>query len=246
MALPPKVAPKKTPVDQKKTKSPTLSGLKILKKKRSFFSPEKITIDYVANEELEVDRQHRLQTMVLWQSVIIAILAGGLILLAPLSKPIYRYYARDPAGNSVTLSPLIMPNMTNRAVLSWAVTSVTEVMTFGFGDIITQLASQKPRFTPTGWDSFVAAFHRQDILSTFKSNQLVLTTAPSDTAVILAQGKNENGVYQWRVQVPVVMTYATNNNFTRHLPGIITLLIVRVPPDQNPAGIAIRNWSTDR
>ena len=119
-------------------------------------------------------------------------------------------------------------------------------MTFGFGDIVDQLGKQKSRFTSKGWDSFVTAYRKQRIKETFKENQLVLTTVPSDTAIIVAQGVNEWGVYQWMVQVPVIMTYATNNNVTQAHRGVISITITRVSPQQNPAGIAIRKWSMDR
>jgi hypothetical protein len=64
---------------------------------------------------------------------------------------------------------------------------------------------------------------------------------PSDTAVILAQGLNKEGIYQWRVQVPVIMTYATNNNVSQGHHAIVTLTIVRVSPQKSPFGIAIKN-----
>jgi hypothetical protein len=180
--------------------------------------------------------------MVFSQTTLIAVLVTLLVFLAPFLQPVYHYYARDPDGNMIPLDPLTMPNMTDRAILSWAVTSVTEIMTIGFGDLIEQLGAQKPRFTSEGWKSFAAAFHEQKINESFKESQLVLTTVPSDTAVILAQGFNEQKIYQWKVQVPVIMTYITNNNVTQHTRAFVTLTIQRVSPEQNPAGIAIKSW----
>jgi Type-IV b secretion system, inner-membrane complex component len=235
------VPKKKAPVDQKK-QSPAVAGAKAVKKKHGFFASVPVTVDFVANEEAEDARNRRMQSMVYAQTVAMTVLVGAFVLLAPVLKPIYHYYARDPADNVMALDPLIMPNMTDHAVISWAITSVTEVMTFGFGDMIPHLSLQKPRFTTGGWDSFVTAFNKQKINETFKENQLVLTTVPSDTAVILSQGQNEMGVYQWRIQVPVIMTYATNNNVSQPHRGVITLTIVRVRPDQNPSGIAIKKW----
>ncbi|MDE2029422.1 MAG: DotI/IcmL/TraM family protein, partial [Alphaproteobacteria bacterium] len=84
---------------------------------------------------------------------------------------------------------------------------------------------------------------RDKIGEAFKERQLVLTTVPSDTPVIVAQGVNADNVYQWNVQMPVIMTYATNNNVTSQQRAIVFLSIVRVPAEQSPSGIAIRNWS---
>ena len=110
------------------------------------------------------------------------------------------------------LDALNMPNMTNRAILSWTINSVTEIMTFGFGDFNAKLAQQKTALYGRWLDKFRHEFLKQKIGETFKQNQLVLTTVPSNVPVILSQGQNDQGDYQWKVQVPVIMTYATNNN----------------------------------
>jgi hypothetical protein len=72
---------------------------------------------------------------------------------------------------------------------------------------------------------------------------LVLTTVPSNTPIIVGQGVNPQEVYQWEVQMPVIMSYATNNNVINRKRSVITLTIVRVPADENASGIAIQGWS---
>jgi hypothetical protein len=42
--------------------------------------------------------------------------------------------------------------------------------------------------------------------------------------------------------MPVIMTYTTNDNVTRHDQASITLTIVRVPASESPAGVAIQSW----
>jgi intracellular multiplication protein IcmL len=115
-------------------------------------------------------------------------------------------------------------------------------MTMGFGDMDIRLPQQRKRFTPEGWEAFNKAFVAQKIGETFKQSQLVLTTVPSDTPVIIAQGPNAENIYQWIVQMPVIMTYATNNNAMRKERAFVTLTIVRVPADESSAGIAIQSW----
>jgi len=248
---PANTAPKKTIADKAKEKPRVPLKPNPTKVKRSFFADDPIVPDVVANEQTERDHYQRLLSRIFLKTVIIAILAGVLVLFAPFFAPVYLYYACDTnksacdANSVVALNGLTMPNMTNRAVLSWAVTSVTEVMTIGFGDLIPHLEAQKPRFTGDGWSSFVAAFHKQKINEVFKQSQLVLTTVPSDTAVILAQGPNAQNIYQWKVQVPVIMTYATNNNVSEGRHAVITLTIVRVPAEQSPSGIAVKKWTLE-
>jgi hypothetical protein len=201
-------------------------------------APTSNSEDYAAAAPL-----NRLKRRVIFQTWIIAILGTLLTLFIPFARPNYLYYAMTPEKTKQPLVGLDMPNMTNRAIISWATTSITEVMTMGFGDMDTKVLKQRPRFTAKGWDVYMKTFKTMKIRETFKQSQLVLTTVPTNTPVIVEQGVNfEENVYQWVVQMPVIMTYATNNNVTRKQRSIITLTIVRIPAEENYSGIAIRNW----
>ncbi|MDR3424059.1 MAG: DotI/IcmL/TraM family protein [Alphaproteobacteria bacterium] len=185
---------------------------------------------------------NRLKKMIGIQSWVIGALALVLLLLLPFAKPIYVYYARKPNGRTLQMVGLTMPNMTNRAVISWTTTSITEIMTMGFGDIDVKLPKQRWRFTKGGWKAYLKAFVGQKIGETFKENQLVLTTVPSNTPVITGQGVNPDQVYEWVVQMPVIMTYMTNDNVTRRQRAFVTLHVVRVSAEDSPSGIAIKDW----
>ena len=115
-------------------------------------------------------------------------------------------------------------------------------MTMGFGDIDILMPKLRNRFTNKGWEAYVKSFQAMQIRESFKQNQLVLTTVPSNSPVIVEQGTNVEQVYQWSVQMPIIMTYSTNNNVTKKQRSTVTLTIVRVPTEDNPSGIAIRNW----
>jgi intracellular multiplication protein IcmL len=169
-------------------------------------------------------------------------LCGLLLITLVVTQPIYYYLAQNPEGDRLQMVGLDVPNMTSRAVLSWSTTSITEIMTMGFGDMNVRLPQQRNRFTASGWKAFNKAFTQQKIGETFKQSQLVLTTVPSNTPVIVWQGINEDNVYQWVVQMPVIMTYATNNNVMRRERALAVLFIVRVPTEDSSAGIAIKNW----
>ena len=185
---------------------------------------------------------NRLRKIALTQSWVIAALAIVFLFMVPLSKPLFTYYAITPDHKTKRLVGLDMANLTNRAVLSWATSSITEIMTMGFGDMDYKVPKQKWRFTPDGWDSYVTTFVRMRIGETFKQSRLVLTTVPSNTPVILWQGLNKDQAYEWIVQMPVIMTYATNNNVTKQQSEIVTLTLVRVPSSVNSLGIAIQSW----
>lgn len=206
------------------------------------FLADPVAVDQIADENREIRRRSRLVAIVNVQTIIIAVLSGLLFFSIPLFQPIYQYYALNPEAQVMPLVSLNLPNMTNQAVLSWATVGITEVMTMGFGDFESHLKAQKFRFTADGWESFAKAFDQQKIGEAFRQNQLVLTTVPSDTPVIVSQGVNDKNIYQWNVQMPVIMTYATNNNVTRRDRTIIDLIIRRVPLEASPDGVGIQTW----
>lgn len=239
MTVKPAAKPKNPPASAKVSIAQDLSNdlSKVVDQLR-----DPVSIDLIRDEDKEIRRYKKLAKWINLQTFIIAALSGALLLGTPFFLPIYQYYARNTKDEVLKLVPLTAPNMTNGAILSWATTSITEIMTLGFGDYKVKLPQQRFRFTPEGWDAFAKTFDKLKIGEKFQENQLVLTTVPSNTPVVVQQGPNEQHVYQWRVQMPVIMTYATNNNLTSRERAIVDLTIIRVNPQQNPAGIGIDSW----
>jgi len=196
----------------------------------------------ISDEPEALEAFDRLKKLASVQAGIIVGLGLLLVLAVPFTRPVYLYNAMNPEKRLSPLVSLSAPNMTNRAVLAWATTSITEVLTMGFGDMDERLPLQENKFTPKGWKQFIKTFSELELYETFKQKQLVLTTVPSNTPVVLRQGLNVNGEHQWDVQMPVIMTFATNNNIMRSEQSYVTLEIVRVSTNKNPWGIAIQSW----
>jgi hypothetical protein len=224
-------------------KTPSAPGL--WKRTISFLKDDKLKADIINDEEREMDRFNRALRRIIINAIIILCLGLILVFGMPFFQPIYFYYALNPQNQVMQIAAMTMPNMTNNALLSWATTTTTEIMTMGFGDYEQHLRNQRNRFTEDGWESFTKAFDRQKIGEAFRERQLVLTTVPSNTPVILFQGVNDKNIYQWLVQLPAVLTYATNNGVSHSDKALIELTIVRAPTDKYPAGIAIKKWSRE-
>lgn len=209
---------------------------------RVFRTPP-VTVD-VVNEQLELGRFDRSIKRVTMMSALVAAFGCFLAVGAPFFAPIYKYHSITPEGKTALLVPLDLPNLTNPAVVSWSATAVTEILSFGFGDVEAKTVLQKRRFTPEGWKAFVKAFLTNKVSDSFKKNQMVMTTVPSDTPVIISQGVNEEDVFQWKLEVPIITTYAANNNHIKPESGIIQMIVKRVPYEVNDTGIAIDGWKT--
>ena len=216
---------------------------KIFREILSRLFAQDVTIDSLVIDEADAAKRHRRLLSLVWtQSIAITVMTALMIFSAPLIRPYYVYKTVSQEGERGDLNPLFAPNLTNSAVLSWAATSITEIMTIGFGDFDEQLMKQRNRFTRDGWISFLIAIVEQKIRDAFKEKQLVLTTVPTDAPVIIAQGNDKKNGYKWIVEMPVVMTYVTNNNVTRKDKAIIRLTIVRVPGKESIQGMGIDKW----
>lgn len=245
----PSAAPKpKTPVVTKPSATPAgaVANKAVQVKTLDFFwflRDERPTQNMIINPDVEIAKYKRLVGLVKAQAIAIGALVCVIILGAPVVQTIYKYHAVNPHHDVRNLVPLTGPNLTNEAVLSWATNSTVEILTLGFGDFDRQILSQYYRFTPKGWESFTKAIRDLDLRTTFKNRQLVLTTVPRDTAVIIAQGENEDQDYEWQIELPVIMTYMTNNNVSQKQKSLVKLTLVRVPANKNSAGIGIKEWS---
>lgn len=209
------------------------------------FLHEEINYTQVRVNEADFFPKHRRMLRLLRRQLYVIIALVLLIIAgAPYVQPLYTYQARIPGTEKkvMSLTGMSEPNLTDHAILSWVATSITEILTFGFGDFDQRIFAQRPRFTDLGWQSFLKSIRDQNMRAEFKSRQLVLTTAPSEAPVIASKGKDKDEDYVWEVQMPIVMTYTTNNNVRRGDNKLVILTIARVPSSQNVRGLGIKRW----
>ena len=143
---------------------------KTAKAKTHPFSSDAIHVDIV-DDRVEYARVKRVVRIIKLQTTAIVGLVFVLLGGVPFFQPIYHYYALSSSRQVMGLVPLIMPNMTNQAVLSWATNSITEIMTFGFGDYQAHLREQRALYGE-GLEKFVGAFDRMKIGEAFRQRQL--------------------------------------------------------------------------
>ena len=219
----------------------TVSGFSFIS---AFFKDDHDEASFRPDERDYYPRHKKILAQVKRQSIIIGVLAVLLLVLGPFLKPLHIHQAiyDTPEQQRESLVALTEPNLTDDAILSWATTSITEILTFGFGDFDKRILSQRNRFTDEGWASFVNVLLKRGWQENFKSNQLVLTTVPSDEPVIVSKGLDEDMDYIWIVEMPIVMTFATNNNVSRAENHLVRLVIRRVPAKDNVVGIGIKSW----
>ncbi len=187
-------------------------------------------------------RQKKLLRLIEIQNYIIAILLVVILLLEPVLRPIYHYMAVRPDQAKMSLASMMVPNLTDQTITSWSATAITDILTFGFGDVDRRIISQRSRFTEDGWISFIKGFFERNVKQAFQGRQLVLTTVPADLPVIVHKGPDEDGRYKWVVEMPVIMKYSTNNLASSSARSVVRLILSRVPPSQSKSGVGIEKW----
>jgi intracellular multiplication protein IcmL len=190
------------------------------------------------------EARERTSTLLRTCYVLSALLAISLIgnVSQGLREPQVRYLAHDPEGRIREIMMLERPLPSNAEVTAWAARVVAQAYTMSFGTFQQDLQSNRINFTSGGWRAFEKALtdsnFQTNVIQNFYVTHAVATAAPS----IVAEGLEPNiNRYAWRIQVPVVVTFASANSKTSQN-VIIEVTIIRRPESENPAGLGIATF----
>ena len=157
------------------------------------------------------------------------------------SRPEPRYFATTTDGQILPLVPLDKPHQSAAEVSNFAVRAVTTSLTYDFANYRADFNNALQFFTkPTGWNQFVDAVQESQMLDLVQKRRLN-TTAVANNAVIVREGINSRGIYEWVVQIPLRVTYqsaseVTGQNF------MITVHIERLQTYESPYAMAISRF----
>ncbi|MGW6778762.1 type IVB secretion system apparatus protein IcmL/DotI [Brucella pseudogrignonensis] len=158
------------------------------------------------------------------------------------SRPAPVYFATNSDGGITRLIPLDEPALSPASVANFATEAATRALTYSFSNYRAEFEDMKPYFAiPAGWNSFVDALNRSGQIDLVKKQRLN-TTAIAQRAVILREGLDAAGSYQWIVQLPLRVTYQSASQITGQN-FMVTLTLHRMPTHQYPRGIAVFNFN---
>ncbi|MBP7252924.1 MAG: DotI/IcmL/TraM family protein [Alphaproteobacteria bacterium] len=233
-------------VEGEVVKKPIKKKVKKAGRGLNFFADDTPGERPLENPDLEYRRYQRVTKRVKIQGVILAGLIFVFMFGTQILRPSYIYLARrigSPIGSEKRLIELNLPILTKEAILQWSMSTVTEVLTFNFANYNQRISMFHSRFHPEGWRAFAKALYDAKIIDSFKGNQLVATAAPQGPAILESEGENqETFEYEWKVKVPVIRKFVTNNDRSEIRKQDVYLTIVRVPLTDSPAGMAIKVW----
>ncbi|CDZ76918.1 Macrophage killing protein with similarity to conjugation protein [Legionella massiliensis] len=173
-------------------------------------------------------------------SIIINFVLASLLVYLLTHPPEPRYFATSIAGRITPLFPLNEPNQSDSAVLQWSNQAAIAAFTYNFVNYRDELQSSSGFFTADGWTQFLNALQQSNNLDAVKAKKLIVSAVATRAPIILQKGLL-NGVYSWRVQMPILVTYQSASEFSQQN-NVVTMLITRVPTLNSPRGIGISQF----
>jgi|JI10StandDraft_1071094.scaffolds.fasta_scaffold17595_6 intracellular multiplication protein IcmL len=153
------------------------------------------------------------------------------------TRPKPEYFATTTDGKVIRMYALSEPVVTSAELLQWATAAATTVNTYDFTNWRKALQEASDYFTPGGWREFQDALKSSNNLGTVTTKKLSVTAVATGAPTILDKGVI-NGVYKWKVQLPLLITYeSASTNISQ--PVVATMLITRTSTLETPRGIAI-------
>ncbi len=180
-----------------------------------------------------------------YRRVIIALLLSIMIIASLITSLVYItthppqpvYFATTIQGRITPIVPLDQPNLPPSALLQWANQAAIASYTYNFQDYRAELQAASDFYTPSGWSNFLDALNKSNNLTTVIQKKLVVSAVATGAPQILDQGVID-GVYTWKVQMPMLVSYQSASAFAQQQ-VMVTIIIQRVSTLSSFRGVGI-------
>lgn len=170
----------------------------------------------------------------------INVLLAVVILYRFVNPPKPQYFATNAQYQLIKYHALSDPVVSNNYILQWVANAVQQAFALDFIHWKQQLQRASNNFTTNGWNMFVAAYQQSGDLQTLAKLQMVSNAAITGSPQLQYEGVLD-GTYVWKIELPILITY-TNLNKTIPQPLKVTVIVTRVPVQDNPERIAINEF----
>lgn len=159
--------------------------------------------------------------------------------IAVLVRPQPVYYAVTPDLQIMQMVALDQPIIRNEGVSNWAAQTVISTLSLNFRTWKDQLSAVRSLYDPEAFSSLVVSMDKNNILALIKDKRLVCSAVIQDAPVILASGVQE-GVYMWKLQMPVLLSFESSKGVEYRQRLVATMLVQRAPTSEYPQGVNVR------
>lgn len=150
------------------------------------------------------------------------------------------YFFTTVNGHIEKLYPLDEPNTSDSVVRQWANIAVVDTFTYDFVNYEKSLQLVSQYFTDKGWYTFLRSLNDSNNLPTVIRKKLVVSAVAIKPPSILKKGI-VNGVYSWRIQIPMLVTYQSASEFMQQN-LLVNLLVARISTLENSKGLGIEQF----
>lgn len=151
------------------------------------------------------------------------------------------FYAQLPDGQTVKITPLLRPSTSIAALLNWTTIAATATFNIDFVNYEKNLSDVKQYFTSGGYDAFLAALNKDQVLATILSKKLVVSAVAIGPAIILREEVLIGDIYSWTIQVPLTVSYLSASAEEK-ANKLVTLTVSQVSTELSPTGIGIERY----
>ena len=170
-------------------------------------------------------------------SNVILVLATSYAIIRPAPA---KFIVTSPDGRIIPVEPLSAAVKSSPVILAWANLAATKINSYDFVNYRQQLQESSNYFSANGWKDYNGQLVSSGNVKYVVENRLVVTSVATGAPVIDEQGLI-NGVYTWKVTLPILVKYA-GATITRNIPQTVSMLIQRVDITNNPPGIGISSY----
>ncbi|MFZ6733172.1 DotI/IcmL/TraM family protein [Undibacterium sp. Ji42W] len=196
----------------------------------------------MARAEFYLDRYRFIQKIVAGLLVLTILLAYALydVYRNP-PKPLY--IAAENDGRIIELRPISRPTISKNALLTWAAESVTSIFTYDYVNYRKQFQGNVDYFSAEGWQAYMEQLDKSGTLQTVKEKSMLVSAVVTSSPVITGEAP-VNGVYMWKVEMPIDVTYTPFGQSPIKQKLIIKMNLRAISPLENPRGVVIDSFST--
>ena len=187
--------------------------------------------------------RYRFLSAMLLVQVVISVVLTALVAYSVLYPPKQHYYITTDNGSMVPVFPLSQPIVSDRFLVQWAGLRARDAYNLNFYSWSKQVNALQPFFTKNGFTALKNAYYSSNLMHALKSDKLIISSVVTKTPVILAKGIH-NGRYEWKVQMPLLVTYTSANKMTKGNFNV-TMYIQRVPVMSRADGIAVNTFQIE-
>jgi intracellular multiplication protein IcmL len=159
------------------------------------------------------------------------------------NPPKPQYIMAETDGRVIPLMPINRPTVSKNALLTWVSEAVTSIFTYDYVNWRRQFQGNADYFTEDGFKAFLAQMDKSGTLQTVKDKSMLVSVVVSGSPVIVDEGPI-NGIYMWKVELPVDVTYTPFGQSVIRQRLLIKLNLKAISTLVNPRGVAIDSFNT--